>query len=120
MRRSLLPPAVAIAALVAFLPGAGRGAGRADDHRASLSLDRAPLTKVVSELTRHTGVRHRVTTDGARQHLVMYCKEQPAAAVRAAISNLLGWTWTRGNDNGDPAYTLVRGQALLRQEAELR
>jgi hypothetical protein len=117
-----LVPSALLVAVITLLPSpeSGAGAAQKEDHLVSLSLDRAPLTKVVSELTRQSGVRHGVTPEGQRQDVVIYCKDEPAAAVRAAISNLLGWTWTRGSDNGDTTYTLVKGQALLRQEAELR
>lgn len=99
----------------------------ADQHsegtvpKVTLSLDKAPLTTLVKELTQQTGVKHRVVGHEAKRPiLVAYCRNQPATAVRKAAEELLGWTWTRENRNGETTYTLIKTVRAQQREQLLR
>ncbi len=90
------------------------------DGTVSLSFDRTPLTTLVAELGRQTGTAHRVDREGSHQLVVAFCKETPASRVRSAISDLLGWSWSRGINDGRVTYSLRKPIALRRHEAALR
>ncbi|HEU4753460.1 MAG TPA: hypothetical protein VFU47_10175, partial [Armatimonadota bacterium] len=121
-RRLILRTAALGAAMIAACCAAGRrGAAQAAEPTVTLALDRAPLTQVAAELTRQSGIPHRIAgREGRSQLVVLFCREQPVSRVRQALAGLLGWTWSRGERDGKPAYTLLKGLALQKQEAELR
>jgi hypothetical protein len=79
------------------------------------------LTAFSEELTRASGVAHRALKPHAdSQRLVLFCKDQPAESVRAAVTHLLGWDWTREARDGATRHTLVKGVAQLKLEEALR
>jgi hypothetical protein len=121
MNTSLALKSLGISCGLAAGLGALSGAQAAKQPSVTLALDCVPLTQVATELTRQSGTVHRIGgTEGARQRVVVFCKDQPASAVRTALTRLLGWTWSRRVVEGRPVYTLVKGALLERRQAALR
>src|SRR5690349_11131828 len=90
---------------------------RPPERTVTMALDGVPLTGVVAELTRQSGVQHRAAGEEARRQLVIaYCRDRQASEIRAAITSLLGWRWSRSEKEGQPVYTLVKGVDLRKQE----
>lgn len=89
--------------------------------RMTLALDRAPLTRVLAELTRASGERHVAAgPEAARQLVVLLCQDREPREVRQAITDLLGWTWKERRREEVVVHTLTKPWQLRERERQLR
>lgn len=110
-----LAPWVAIAALALITQQSNA------ETTVTLALDNVTLKSLVNELTSKSGVKHQVIgREAEQQRVAVFCKDQPVAAVRAALTETIGWEWVSEANDGQVRYTLIKGVRLRNLERSLR
>jgi len=96
------------------------GADRRLDKSVTLRVKRDPLSDVVSELRRQTGVRIEAAAGVADEPAIVFVSEQPARDVMGQIAALFDYTWRRYGASGAYRYELYQDADSRKEEERLR
>jgi hypothetical protein len=90
------------------------------DQRVTLRLKKSPLSAVVAELGRQTGVARKANRGVADEPAIVYATDQPAREVMHQLTLLFHYRWTRQGPPGHYSYEIYQDLRSQQEEAALR
>jgi hypothetical protein len=88
--------------------------------KVSLRLRKSPLSTVLAELGRQTGVALTASPEVADEPAIMFVTDQPAREVMHHLATLFNFRWTRKGEGDQAGYELHQDLKSRQEEEALR
>ncbi|MFN3649635.1 MAG: hypothetical protein ACK47B_08635 [Armatimonadota bacterium] len=89
-------------------------------ERITLRLRKAPLSRVLKEVSRETGAALSASAEVADEPAMLYVTDRPASEVLRQLALLFNYRWARRRINGAPTWQLYQDLKSRKEEEALR